>query len=189
MGKIKRFTFLFALAFLLTGCNAEEAVIDVGKQLIPSWLSFVVQICAFAIMLIIVFVFAYKPIKKILQKRSDYVEENIRQAEEDKAIAKQNLQQSNEMILASKKKANEIIEEANVQAMKNSQAIISDTNKEVAQMKKNAEIDIENSKKEAKEEIQKEMIDVAMMASSEILKREVKNDDNERLAKDFIEKL
>jgi len=189
MGKIKRFTFLFLSAFLLTGCNAQEAVVDVGSKLIPSWLSFVVQVVAFAIMLIIVFIFAYKPVKKLLKKRSDYVEENIRQAEKDKADAKINLQQSNEMILASKKKANEIIEEANAQAMKNSQAIIDDTNKEVAKMKKNAEIDIENSKKEAKEEIQKEMIDVAIMASSEILKREVKSDDNERLAKDFIEKL
>ena len=53
-------------------------------------------------------------------------------------------------------------------------------------MKLRAEKDIERAKEEAKDEIKKEMINIALDASSVILKREVNSDDNARLVEEFI---
>ena len=56
-------------------------------------------------------------------------------------------------------------------------------------MKKQAEIDIERAKEDAKQDIRNEMVNVAISASEEILKREVDNADNKRLAEEFIDQL
>ena len=163
--------------------------IDIGEKLIPSWTSFVIQFAALIVLLLVVFIFAYKPIKKLLKKRADYIEDNIKEAEKNRAIAEKNMVQSEETILASKKNAAEIIEKANNQAKANYDASIEQTRQEIIQMKLDAEKDIERSRQDALEEIHDEMVDVALSASSEILKREVNSKDNARLAEEFIEKL
>ena len=56
-------------------------------------------------------------------------------------------------------------------------------------MKKMAEEDIQKSRQEALDDIHKEIVEVALLTSSEILKREVNTKDNARLAEEFIEKL
>ena len=50
----------------------------ISKNLIPSWVSFVVQFTALVILVLVVFFVAYKPVKKMLTKRADYVENNIK---------------------------------------------------------------------------------------------------------------
>lgn len=185
MGKLKKVILLLSTAFLLTGCDVKIPEI----KLVPSWLSLVCQIFALAVLLVVVILLAYKPVKKYLKKRSDYIEENIRESERNRAIAAQNEVQSSEILLASKVKANEIIEEATASANKSSEEIIALAKQEAIKMKLDAEQDIERSKADAIKEIHDEMVDVALAASSEILKREVSEDDNKRLAKEFIEKL
>ena len=53
-------------------------------------------------------------------------------------------------------------------------------------LKEDAQNDIVRSQEEALESIRKEMVSVALDASSELLKRNVNSDDNEKLVDDFI---
>lgn len=167
----------------------EEISKGIDEKLIPSWLSFVVQFAALIVLLIVVFIFAYKPVKKMLAKRADYIESNIREAEEKNASADVNQKQAEEILLSSKKEAADIIERANNQAEINKQSILEETRLEVEKMKNQAEIDIENSKQEALDSIHNEMVEVALSASEEILKREVNKEDNARLAEEFVNNL
>ena len=170
---------------------------DVGKEieeyikssLIPSWVSLVVQLAALIIMLVVVITLAYKPVKKMLAKRADYVESNIRESETAKAEAMKNATATQEALIASKKEAAEIISNAKVMAENNKQASIEATQLEINKMKALAEEDIERSKVEAREEIRKEMVSVALAASEEVLKREINEKDNSRVVEDFIKDL
>ena len=54
-------------------------------------------------------------------------------------------------------------------------------------MKKDAENDIARMEVEAKDQIRKEMVSVALDASKELLGREVTSEDNNRLLEEFIE--
>ena len=171
---------------------AEDIGNEVSKiqeKLIPSWVSFVVQFAALIVLITIVFFVAYKPMKKMLQKRADYVESNIRDAERSNAEAQQNAEQSREIVLASKKEAAQILINAQNQAEEDKKAIIEDGQKEVAKMKENAEKDIERAQQEAIDAIHNEMVEVAINASSHILQREVNQEDNKRFAEDFIKNL
>ena len=167
----------------------EQIGETIRNNLIPSWVSFVMQVAAFIILLIVVVFVAYKPVKKMLKARQDYIEKEISDAEKSKAEAATNLAQSEETILASKKKASNIIEEAQLEAKRQQEEILLNASKEVEKMKKMAEEDIQKSRQEALDEIHKEIVEVALLTSSEILKREVNNKDNARLAEEFIEKL
>jgi predicted PurR-regulated permease PerM len=80
---MKKIAFLAVpLLPLLTACGGGNLGEEIKAKLIPSWVSFVVQFVALLVLLLIVFVFAYKPVKKILQKRSDYIEQQIKLYEE-----------------------------------------------------------------------------------------------------------
>ena len=167
----------------------EQIGETVRNNLVPSWVSFVMQIAAFIILLVIVFFIGYKPLKKMMKARQDYIEKEISDAQKSKAEAEINLAQSEETILASKKQASEIISDAQLEAKKQQEEILLNASQEVEKMKKMAEEDIQKSRQEALNDIHKQIVEVALLTSSEILKREVNNKDNARLAEEFIEKL
>ena len=158
----------------------------IQKNLIPNWVSFVCQLGALIVMILVIFFVAYKPVRKMLAKRADYVESNIKEAEAAKAEALKNASQSEEAIIASKKEAAQIIAQAKETADSNTRAMIEETQLEINKMKSLAEEDIARSKEEAKEEIRQEMVSVALAASEEVLKREVNEKDNARIVENFI---
>lgn len=184
-----RLLLLSPIALLLTGCNIDVDSSDFTSKLIPNWVSFVTQLAALIVLITIVIIFAYKPVKKIINKRQNYIESNIKDSEISKAKWKENEIKSEETVLLSKKEAANIISEAKKQATIEREAIISDTNLEVAKMKDDAKKDIARMEKEAEEEIRKEIISVALDASKEILTREVSEKDNARLVDEFIKEV
>ncbi len=180
---------LLPLTFALSGCNIELSSSDFTSKLIPNWVSFVTQLAALLVLILIVVVFAYKPIKKILKKRQDYIESNIKEAEESKAKWQENELKSETTVLESSRTASDIVNAAKIDAEKEKNLILEQTAKEVERMKKEAEDDIARSKKEAEEEIKEEMVSIALSAAEELLKREVDSSDNSRLVEDFIDQV
>lgn len=166
-----------------------ETISTIGEKLVPNWVSFVVQLLSFLILLLVVFFLAYKPVKKILKKRADYVENEIKQAKENNDQAQASIEEAKQLVASSKEKASEIIKNAENQGQERFDAIILEAKQEVAEMKKAAEQDIERAKEDAIQDIRSEMVNVALSASKEILKREVDSKDNTKLAEDFINRI
>ena len=177
---------MFGLILEETLPFGEQITKYISDNLINGWTSFLVQFLALVIMVIVVFFVAYKPVKKMLAKRADYVETNIRDSEMAKAEAEKNISASEERLIASKKEAAEIVATARLTAEKNQKEMIEQTQQEINKMKALAEEDIARSKEGAKEEIRQEMVSVALAASEEVLKREVNEKDNARIIEDFI---
>ena len=169
--------------------NIGETIKTISEKLVPNLLSFVVQFIAFIILLVVVFVFAYKPVKKILKKRADFVETEISQARENNLVAQKSIEEAKETLAESKVQASTIIKNAEKQGQEKYDALIEQAKSDVQEMKNDAQKDIERAKEEAIQDIHNEMVKVALSASEEILKREVDNKDNKRLAEDFINRL
>ena len=166
--------------------DLSDGLDDIMSKLIPNWTSFVVQLAAFLVLVAAIIFFAYKPVKKMIKKREDYIEDNIKQSELAKSRANDNIIKSEATLTESHKQANEIIEQAKLDAENEKTRILEETSLMVSKMKQDAEMDIAQSKEDAKEEIRKEMVNLALDASSEILSRNVNTKDNEKLADDFI---
>lgn len=184
---------LFTNLVVLTETSSEGSTPldekDFLNKLIPNWTSFVAQILALVVVIVIVILIGYKPVKKMMKKRQDYIESNIQQAEVSRLEAERDAKQANEMILASKKQAAEIIDQANADALKQKEEAIAATNVEINKMKQDAEQDIIRSREEALDQIHDEIVSVALSATSEVLKREVNEKDNARIVDDFIKDL
>ena len=166
-----------------------ETMKSIADKLIPNWISFVIQLSSFVILLLVVFFVAYKPVKKMLQKRADHIEDEIKQAEDNHALAVQETVEAKQLLADTKAQASEIIAEAHKQGQEKYEAMMVEAAEEVKEMKINAEKDIERAKEDAIKDIHNEMVNVALTASKEILKREVNSEDNTRLAEDFINRL
>ena len=180
----------FLMAIALSSCKGELINSDeIANKLIPNLGSFLTQLSALIVLIVVVIIFGYKPIKKMVKKRQDYVENNIKEAEEKNQEASTNLTQANETVLASRREASEIVENARIEAEARRDEILHEAEQEVIEMKKRAERDIKQSEEDAKEEIRQRMIEIALDASSELLKRNVENKDNEKLVSDFINEI
>ena len=162
---------------------------QITQKLIPNLGSFLTQLFALLVMILIIFIFGYKPISKMLKKRNDHIESNIKEAEEQNKEAALNLSQSQEKIMESQKQAAQIISEAKLQAGEEKKKILEETNLEVSKMKETAQKEIKQAEEEERENIRKEMISVALDASSELLKRNITSADNEKLVDSFIKEM
>ena len=189
--KKRKLVFLLPTLFLLTGCkeainknlNAEAFT----SKLIPNWPSFVAQLGALIVLILAVIIFGYKPIKKIVKKRQNHIEEQIKEAEKSKAVWQENELKSKETVLASNRTAADIVAEAKSNAEIERKQILDQAALDVEKMKKDAENDIARMEEDAQERIKKEMVSVALDASKELLGREVSSEDNNRLLEEFIE--
>ncbi|MCD8204018.1 MAG: F0F1 ATP synthase subunit B, partial [Coprobacillus sp.] len=146
-----------------------------------------VQFLALVVLIVVFLIFGYKPVKKMLNKRQDHIEENIKEAEENNEISKRNIAESEQLILDSKKEANQIISDAKEKALVESSQIVLDAENEAKVMKRRAEEEIKQKEADSLDAIHQEMVNVALDASSELLKRNITSDDNRQLVKDFID--
>ena len=189
--KKRKLVFLLPILLSLTSCKEaiqKNMTADAFKQkLIPSWPSLVAQVGALLVLILVVIIFGYKPIKRIIKKRQDYIEAQIKDAEQSKATWQENELKSKETVLASNRTAADIVAEAKADAQKERAVILEQTQLEVNKMKQDAENDIARMELEAQEQIRKEIVNVALDASKELLGREVNSEDNNRLLEEFIE--
>ena len=185
----RKLVFLLPGFLLFTSCDAGENLNSETfvSKLIPNWVSFVAQLGALLVLILVVVIFAYKPVKKIITKRQDYIEANIKEAEQSKAVWKENELKSKEIVLASDRTAANIVAEAKLSAEKERSKILAQTALDVEKMKQEAENDIARMELEAQDKIKKEMVSLALDASKELLGREVSSKDNTRLLEEFIE--
>lgn len=173
------------LVFLEEGLD-KPTILD---KLFPSIPAFVIQFVVLIIMIVAVFFLAYKPIRKILDKRKEHIDESIKSASKNKELTEIELRQAKDNVIASEEKANQIVEQAKVEALEAKSKILEGTMLEVEKMKQEADEDIEQSYRDSIDEIKKEIVNVALDTSKEMLKREINEKDNQKIIKEFLSKV
>lgn len=157
------------------------------EKLFPNVWDALAVFLAFIILLIAVFFFAYKPVKNLLKKRGDYVEEKIKSAEDKEREATKLLKDANEEVKAKKIQAIEIVDKAVADATREKDEILNKAKKEKLEEIEKARFEIAQEIEASKDEIHREIVSVAIDASSKILEREVSKEDNEKLVDNFID--
>lgn len=192
-GKIKYLLTIFPVLFLLTSCSTDElgnSLSDsIEAKLIPNIWAFLVQLLAFIVLIIVVTKFAYKPVRKYLDKRSQILNDERKEAEELKQKAKENFYESEKKLAEVRDNASKIIDEAREKGKSEREIILKEANLEAQKVKANAYKTIEEEKSKAQKEIKEDIVDVAFSMTSKLLEREVNTKDNEKLVDDFVKDL
>ena len=195
MKKSKKLTltaFLSILLLSLTSCDTEEIsdrIVTLVQNMLPNiWIA-LMQLALFIIVVVLFIVLAYKPLKKKLSKRSDYIEKNIKDSEEKVKEASANLEKSNQLILDSEKKAGEIVQAAQKTAEVRAQESEKELSTKIEIAKAQAHKDIETERNNMLKDAHKTIVDSAITTSKEILKRDITKEDNDKFVSDFVDEL
>ncbi len=186
MKKLKKGLVLVFSCLLLTSCQFDQISEDITNTMKLNFWSFLVQTLAFLVMVFIVIKFAYKPVVKFIEKRRDYMANELTNAKNQNLKAQNNLNKSEEILNDSRAKANDIVEHAKTEAKREQELIKEKSEQELLARRKQFEEELSMERKQAQEDIKTDIIDVAFVASETLLKREVKSQDNENLLNDFI---
>jgi len=139
------------------------------------------------VLFVAVYFIAYKPVKKYLDARKDYVEHNLRDSERAKAINEAKVAEGEEIISNAKQEASAIVAKGKADAATSADAIIQSAEKDAQERQKAADEAIKQAEEKSRRAIHDEIVNVALDASKQVLGREVNEQDNAKLVKDFAE--
>ena len=191
MKKIGKFLpTVFISIILLTSCQSDPFTSeDFTSRIFFNLWDFLAVFLAFIVLLLVAFFIAYKPIKKFIKNRGDYVENKIVEAESREEASRNLISEGEQYVKDSKKEAALIVSKARDDANKVKDEILEKAKEEANLEKEKARSEIAMEIEASKQAIHDEIVDVALTASEELLNREVSKEDNKRLLDELVNDL
>lgn len=150
---------------------------------------FTAQLINFLIVLIVLWKFVYKPIIKMLDERTEKIEKSMKHADEIEKRVALIEKEKEEIVTQAQKQAQEIIEKAHAQGQARQDEIISAAKREVERVISKGKDQLANEKTAMMKELKKEIVDLAMKATTRILRDQVDEVKSKSLAEETVRKL
>lgn len=147
------------------------------------------QIINFLILVVLLRVVAYKPVARLLQQRSDKIRNDLEKAEADRKAAEQTLADYKVQLADAHKRAQDIVDKANLTARQEHDAAVAETRKEIERMKQTAQAEIENERNRAFEEMKSQIVTLSLAAASKVVSKNIDTKENDKLVNEFISSL
>ncbi len=166
-----------------------ELNVDIAGQLFPNPITMIVQLCATAVLLYFVRKLLWGPAKAYLAKRSDAMQIQLSNAQklEEESVALKNEALSH--IKEAKKEAKTIIEYGKEEGTRVREDLINEGKKEADYKLENARLEIEHEKRALRQEVQKEIVDVAIMAAEKLLEEKMDDKKDVESIKRFVKEV
>lgn len=149
----------------------------------------VISLANLVILFLILKKFLFEPVKKIKAQRENEIETQYKKAERARKEADDLKAGWEDKITTADQKADEIISEAVERANERNEIMLYESREKADQIIRKAKADIERDRREARETIKKEIVDVSQVISEQIIGREINMDDHRDLIDDAIDKL
>ena len=146
----------------------------------------IAQVVNFLVLVVILRALAYEPVAKMLKQRSDKIQNSLDQAAADRKAAEQTLAQYNSQLAEANKKAQEIVDRAELTARQEREALVAETKREIERMKQTAQAEIQNERNRAFEEMKAEIVTLSLQAAEKIVAKNLSSKENDKLVNDFI---
>ncbi len=144
-------------------------IIDILQLLVPNVWTAISQLCASAVLFFLMYKLAWKPVKKILDQRSEFEQSKLSEAEALKEENERLNKEAKQAISEANKTAETIVKSAREEGLSVKQELIEEGRQESRNLLDNAKRDIELQKSRLLEEMHEEIIDVALSATEKML--------------------
>lgn len=138
------------------------------------------------ILYILLRIFLFKPINKIMDERTNAIQSDIDNARQSKEEAEELKEQYTESLADAKSKAKQIMTKAYEEAAIEKRKILNQSQEEANQIIANANINIENERKRTMLEAEGQIADLAMAAAAKLIDKNISDDVNKKLIDDFL---
>jgi len=147
------------------------------------------QLINFGIVLFVLYKFAYKPLLKKMNERSEIIERGLADAKKSQEQMKKTEEIREKRLLETKKEARRILEEAQATAEKNREESVLQTKNESKKVIDEAKIQIQAEKEKMLNESRRQIGEVTAVALEKILKDKLTNEKDEKLIETAIEEI
>ena len=149
----------------------------------------VISLANLVILFLILKKFLFEPVRKIRAQREKEIESQYDKAEKARLEAEELKAGWDEKMATADQKANEIINEAVERADARNEVMLYESRERADQIIRKAKADIERDRRDARESIKKEIVDVSQALSEQIIGREINMDDHRYLIDKAIDKI
>jgi F-type H+-transporting ATPase subunit b len=156
-----------------------------GLQINLFWI--IVAALNFLILFVILAVFAWRPLQRILEERRERIEQGLKDAEQARRDRESAEAERLAALAEARKEANDILARSQKVAQETRDADIAATKAELERMRERAATDIEAEKKRAIAEIRGEVADLALRAASKVVGETMTDDRQRRLVDQFLQ--
>ena len=145
------------------------------------------QFVNFAIVLLVLYKFAYKPILKTLNDRTEKIEKGLKDAEDAQKKSAEMEKREKEVLGKAKEEGQKIITAAEVTARKNKEELLLETKQQAEKLLAEAGKKIEEEKSKMIADVRSEVAGLVVMATEKILGEKIDADKDRELIKKSIQ--
>lgn len=149
----------------------------------------VISLVNLVLLFLIMKKFLFKPVKNILAKRQEEIDQRYAEAELAEDEANENRRQWKEKLDGANKEADSIIQKATDNAKYRGDKMIAEAEEKAESIVRVAKAEAELEMKKAADSIKREIVEVSGALTEKMLEREINNDDHRNLIDSFIEKV
>jgi F-type H+-transporting ATPase subunit b len=175
---------------------ATEVVAEAAHEAAPegvlgtlgiNWKLFIAQLANFAIVLFVLWKWAWKPILKVLDDRSRRIEQSVNDAKRIEEEMKLLDKRRNDGLRAAEQSAQTIITEANASAKATREQLLAESKKEAAQVLAIGKTQLEAEKNRMVHEAKTEIADLVVEASEKVLAESMNDKRHRALVEKVLE--
>jgi F-type H+-transporting ATPase subunit b len=177
------------LSFLIPVAHAaEQATADTGiaGTFGVDWMKFVAQLINVTVVLLILWKFAFAPVTKKLQERTDKIEKAMKDAASTETEKQEFAKWKNAEMAKARQEASSIVTSAQTEAGKAKQAILDQTKADQQKLVDQAKTQIESEKNKALQDAKGELADLVTNATEKILRKKLDAHADQQYIKDSL---
>ena len=156
-----------------------------GLQINLFWM--IVAALNFILFFVLIYVFAFGPVSRMLADRRDRIEQGLRDAEQARKDRENAEAEHRAALQEARREANEILTRAQKVAQESREADIAATKEELERLRERAAADIEAEKQRAIADLRSEVADLALAAAGKVVRETMTGERQQRLVEEFLQ--
>ena len=148
--------------------------------------SLIAAIFHFIVLLILLKVFAFKPLGKMLADRQNMIEQNIENAEKDRLAAEEIKAGYEAEMQRTREMAQEIIQKATKAGEEQAVQVIENAKNEAKRLKDSALVEIEREKEKAVADLRDQAATLAILVAGKIIEKQLDENIQREMVQDFV---
>lgn len=163
--------------------------IEVAEQLLPNILTVVTQLCATGVLLFFAKKFLWKPGREMIAKRQELMQSRITDAEKLKEAAAEDKAHAEEELKSMQTRVKSMMENAKSEADVEKERILEEANRQAEATLEKAHATIEKQKAGMRKDLQEEIVDVALAASTKLMGKDELEEQDQRALESFVKEI
>ena len=188
-GTLLGFVTFAVMAVTMSGLTWASEAGGQGGHHELNWWDFSLRLMNFAIMLGLLIYLLKKPLSNFFVSRRENIQNMLTELEQKKLEADRKCAEYQAKLATLDKEVEQIVAEYVQEGETERRKIIEAANKQAEYLKQQAQLTIQQEIKSAKESLQEEIADLTVAAAEDLLRKNIKAKDQERLVKEFIAKV